>query len=185
MKLIVLLREPVQRCYSAWNMFRSFNKDNPQKTYNTFIKNSNAQEKEALKKLLFSTEFPSFTDCVNEELDKFSKSIVSIEPSFVKRGIYVEQIQNYLKYFNLDSFLFIEQRELKDIKLVLHKVSKFLDVELTTNTEDISSSSSNVGNYQKNVTHDQKTFNDLHKFYHPLNEKLFKLINTRYDWNDN
>src|SRR5690606_28394211 len=105
MKFIVVLRNPVKRAFSAWNMHRQMV--------------TNPLRKEAARKIqvndpliktyhyFYLNEFPSFSQWVAFELgNEFPKGI--IEPSIIKRGYYLKQIQEYLKYFPRQSFHFID-----------------------------------------------------------------------------
>jgi hypothetical protein len=183
MKFIVVLREPVARCYSAWNMFRRFNENIADQIYTQFTQHANPPEREAIKNLLFAEDFPTFKQAVMEDIERFISKSTDIEPSFVRRGIYFEQIANYLRYFSLSNFLFLEQRELNCPATVLQKVSEFLSVEI-----DLSLISnpvvSNLGDYLNCDVETEETFQILRDFYKSYNEKLFSQIGVYYDWNE-
>ncbi|WP_066184156.1 sulfotransferase domain-containing protein, partial [Aliarcobacter thereius] len=183
MKFIVLLRNPVDRCYSAWNMFRTFNKNNPGSIYDKFTRYANNNIKKNIMELLFSENFPSFSNSIQKEIESIKNFDSSVEPSFVRRGLYAEQIKRYLKYFKMDNFLFIEQSELKDIQKSLNKICSFLQVEKieVLNKENIVK---NEGVYENLTYEDRNTMSFLEEFYKPYNEELFKLIGCRYNWND-
>lgn len=182
-KLVVILREPAARCYSAWNMFRRFNKDSSEKIYNEFTKYANPSVREAISNLLFADSFPSFKQAVLEDIDRYKSKSAEVEPSFVRRGIYCEQIENYLKYFRLSDFLFLEQRELSRPDIVLQKISIFLgkknDMQVIK-TPVIS----NAGIYENDESGMPEVISTLKEFYKPFNEKLFGQIGVRYDWNE-
>jgi hypothetical protein len=183
MKFIVVLREPAARCYSAWNMFRRFNESSPNRIFEQFTQHSNPSSKDAISNLLFTEHFPSFKQAVEEDINRYLSRSIDIEPSFVRRGIYFEQIANYLKYFSLDDFLFLEQRELNLPVALLQKISNFLNVAI-----DVSSFnnpiSRNVGDYLDMGAENEETLLLLRDFYKPHNEALFSQIGIRYDWNE-
>lgn len=183
MKFIVVLREPVARCYSAWNMFRRFHEGMADQIYTQFTQYANPPEREAIRNLLFAENFPSFKQAVMDDIERFTSKSTDIEPSFVRRGIYFEQIANYLQYFSLSNFLFLEQRELNYPANVLQKVSEFLsmgiDLSLVSNPVI-----SNVGDYLNCDTETEETFLLLRDFYNTHNEKLFSQIGINYDWNE-
>jgi hypothetical protein len=183
MKFIVMLREPAARCYSAWNMFRRFNESSPRQIYDKFVKDSNPSIRDAVSKLLFAEHYPSFKQAVEEDVERYLSRSVDIEPSFVRRGIYCEQIERYLEYFSLDSFLFLEQRELNLPVALIQKVSDFLNVAIDVSAVR-SVIVSNVGDYPPGSAEIEATLVILRKFYGPYNERLFTLIGNRYDWND-
>lgn len=183
MKFIVLLRNPVDRCYSAWNMFRSFNLNNPQEIYDAFVVPANDSIRDSMSRLLFTKEFPSFLSSVQMELDGIVNGSNLLEPSFVRRGLYVFQIERYLQFFKKEQFLFIEQSELLKLPEVLSRICKFLEVDFT-DIELPQLSSSNIGSYDKLSFEDNEAFSILQNFYLPYNCKLFDLLGRRYNWND-
>jgi hypothetical protein len=183
MKFIVLLRDPVERCYSAWNMFRRFNSVNPGYIYEKYISIANANEKEAIKDLLFSGKYPSFEDAVEEDIARYEEDCKILEPSFVRRGLYYEQICRYLVYFDLKNFLFIESVELNNYKELLKKIAKFLEIYIPDNQLK-RPSLVNPGQYELDDSSLKNTFRDLKMFYFEHNEKLFQLLGYRYSWND-
>lgn len=183
MKFIVLLREPAARCYSAWNMFRTFNESTADQIFNQFIQYADPPAKEALSKLLFSESFPSFSQAVTDDIERYVSKSSDIEPSFVRRGLYWEQISNYLNYFKLDNFLFLEQGELNHPATALQKVSDFLNVKIDLDSIN-DPMPSNIGDYLSYDAETEETILMLREFYNPHNEKLFNQIGVRYNWNE-
>lgn len=184
-KFIVLLREPSARCYSAWNMFRSFNADTKlaNHIYETFTQYANPPVRNEVKDLLFTENFPTFEQAVLDDIKRCHTKSDVLEPSFVRRGLYSEQIENYLQYFSLSSFLFIEQSELNQPNLALKKISTFLDVEINV-TLIKAPVVSNIGMYEKNGLGVDEIMPTLKAFYKPYNEKLFNQIGIHYNWNE-
>ena len=180
----MVLREPAARCYSAWNMFRRFNESSPNLIFEQFVQHSNPPIKDAISNLLFTKQYPSFKQAVEDDIERYLSRSVDIEPSFVRRGIYFEQIANYLEYFSLDRFLFLEQRELNLPAALLQKVSNFLKVTIDVSSVK-NSLSSNVGEYLSESSEIEETLLSLRKFYRPHNETLFSQIGIHYDWNEN
>jgi hypothetical protein len=183
MKFIVILREPSDRCYSAWNMFRRFNESGADLIYAQFTQHANPPEKKAIRSLLFAEHFPSFKQAVIDDIERYISQSNDIEPSFARRGIYCEQIANYLQYFSLDDFLFLEQRELNYPAAVLQKVSEFLSVEIDLRLAS-NPAVSNLGDYLSCDAETEETLELLRDFYKPHNEKLFSQIGVYYDWNE-
>lgn len=184
MKFIVVLREPAARCYSAWNMFRRFNESSPNQIFEQFVQHSNPPIKDAISKLLFTKQYPSFKQAVEDDIKRYLSRSGDIEPSFVRRGIYFEQIANYLQYFSLDAFLFLEQRELNFPAALLGKISKFLNVAIDVGLVS-NATSSNVGDYLDVSAEIEETLLLLRDFYKTHNETLFNQIGVQYDWNEN
>ena len=183
-KFIVMLREPASRALSHWNMYRIFNKRSATNIYNDFVQYANEDIRNAVKELLFTKNFPSFEQCIQQDMKRFDQGDTSFEPSFVRRGVYIRQVDHWLKYFDVEHTLFIEMGELGDPKSILQKISRFLSVEV--DDEDLSGmiSIQNKGSYEETDRRFSRTLSQLKEFYYPFNEELFKRIGKRYDWND-
>jgi hypothetical protein len=181
MKLIVIFREPAARCYSAWNMFRRFNENNADDIYQQFTRFADVRQKEAISDLLFTKDFPSFRQAVKDDIERYNTKCDDIEPSFVRRGIYHEQITRYLNYFDLSSFLFLEQNELNDLQLLSLRLSDFLGVDIGHSIL-AGSIKSNVAEYKIQNEADNSVLQGLREFYIPHNERLFGIIGRRFSW---
>jgi len=76
LKLIILLRNPVERAFSAWTMAHHHFKEGAFKKYQ---------------------DPRSFTEAINNELDNFDQlSFYDDRKAYVKRGIYHNQIERYI-----------------------------------------------------------------------------------------
>jgi hypothetical protein len=183
MKFIVVLREPAARCYSAWNMFRRFNESGADSIFAQFIQHANPLEREAIRNLLFAEHYLSFRQAVTDDIERYVSQSIELEPSFVRRGIYCEQIANYLHYFSLSSFLFLEHRELSFPVSVLEKISAFCSIEIDSNLMSVPVSL-NTGDYPSADAETEETMLLLRNYYRYHNEKLFSQIGVKYDWNE-
>lgn len=186
MKFVVMLRDPVKRCFSAWNMFRGFNsnKQTADYVYDTFIKNTNSGSMEALRDLLYAKEFPSFEQCVNDDLLRLQQCAFNEEPSFVRRGFYYEQVMRFLEFYSLQDFLFLEQEEFgRDVAGSVSRICDFLGLESDLDS-GVAQKISNKGDYE-DVAIDvhSEVFLKLYDLYREPNQKLFSLIDKEYHWN--
>ncbi|MGM0598310.1 MAG: sulfotransferase domain-containing protein [Candidatus Rifleibacteriota bacterium] len=167
-KLILLLREPIKRAYSAWNMHKKFfeSKKSPvskflpdgssNPLYNYFYKNRST--------------FPSFEECIQLELDEKVKN--TKEPAIVRRGLYFDQIQNYLKYFSRDQLMILGIKDLKERKIeTLNNLMKFLELP-QFNWKRIDLTEINKRTYTQAMKSD--TRKRLQDFYSEPNKKLFE-----------
>lgn len=160
MLFIVILREPVSRAFSAWQMYRKFrNRKDPK-----------------LQKL---AEWRSFEQAVKEEIDKLQETCWSNNPTaYVKRGIYVEQLERYFQYFPKKSLLIIAYDELlSNMESVLKKVCTFLGIQEEFRFMPVMA---NKSKYTENIPDNVSQV--LHSLYKPYNQKLFSLLNEVYDW---
>jgi len=177
MKFIVVLRNPVKRAFSAWNMHRQMV--------------TNPLRKEAARKIqvndpliktyhyFYLNEFPSFSQWVAFELgNEFPKGI--IEPSIIKRGYYLKQIQEYLKYFPRQSFHFIDfeifktqtMRSLDDMADFL-KISHF-------DKEKLDITPKNKRTYTEKIS--EEVYEKLIEHFKIQNKGLEELTGLKLDW---
>lgn len=179
-RFVVLLREPASRCFSAWNMFRTFNRDQPQAIYDHFTQFANPEAREPIKRLLFADVFPSFEACIDSELAAMDDPTALPEPSFVRRGLYAQQLEVYFKLFGRNRFLFLEQSELNDPFFVAAAVGKLMGIKLDPSNFVVQAS--NQGEYSPSGKLFDATMTRLREFYKPHNEQLFHLIGREFNW---
>jgi hypothetical protein len=177
MKFVVVLRDPVKRAFSAWNMYRQMQND--EKRQLQFIAHEQINEREKLHSYLYKEKFPSFEEWSNTELsNSFDANI--IEPSIIRRGYYKMQIEAYLKYFNLDSFLFLDFDSFKlDVKDNLNRVTRFIGI---SNFEaiEIDLEPKNVRTYKESLSDD--LYKKLKVHYQLKNKGLEELVNLKLSW---
>jgi len=155
-KFIIILRNPVDRAYSNFNFQTKLHRET--RTFEGAIRIELARIKEG------------------QNLEN-SHNIENLSCSYVIPGIYADQIKNWLNYFPKKQFFIIEMEELtKNPNVILQEIFNFLGQEnfLVTKLEP-----KNVGNYQKM---DQEIRKLLLEFYSKHNERLYKIIGRRFDW---
>ncbi len=159
-KLIAILREPASRAFSAWKMHRRFAVSS-----NPFMKTL--------------ADPRSFVEAVKQELEGLEKT--SWEKDFfayIKRGIYIEQLEKYLKYFPKASILVLEQsRFLLDHQAVFAKVFRFLRID-----DRVIVKALRVNSAADNEEIPKEARDMLRAFYRPYNERLFSVMGMEYDW---
>ena len=102
MKLIVLLRNPIERAYSHWNMERSRNAENL-----------------------------SFIDAIRSERKRCREALPLQHRvySYIDRGYYLEQLRRLWHYFSKNNVLILKSDYLRNRpEETLKEVCKFLDV---------------------------------------------------------
>ncbi len=100
-KLIVILRNPVQRSFSAYSYFTKM-----------------LREKRSVHEALMykpKTELP------------FSKE--NNDFTYIEHGMYAKQIKNCLKYFRKEQLLVLDYEELKQPSFLLNKIFSFLQID--------------------------------------------------------
>ncbi|WP_446385744.1 sulfotransferase domain-containing protein [Coleofasciculus chthonoplastes] len=165
-KMIAVLREPVARAYSSWQMHHSF--------VNSIHENLKAIADER-----------SFAEAIEQEL-YLEYNTAKYPYDYIDRGKYVEQLENYYNYFDIESILILNVEEFREnLESVLNRVCNFLKLENFTQDKiyDFYNQKHNVGKYKYSKTpDDEATIELLKKYFAPFNEKLYYILGTRYNW---
>lgn len=174
-KLIVLLRDPVERAYSAWNMMfqRSRNGFRVEPgTYDPATEN-------ALNAFHSVKPFPAFDECVREEIAAIEKPNGALEPGLVRRGIYVDQLQRYFQVFDRKQILILDFRLLKgDPAEILRRIGDFLGLPAYDWGTDFPIYLN--GDYDRAIPESSRTL--LSTFYAPYNQKLYTAVGQDFGW---
>ncbi len=185
-KLIILLRNPVDRAYSSWNMYNNFFVN--QSVPDIISKSPPGTNGNIMYKFLYKdrTTFPTFKECISYEFNLTNSNSPEDEPSFIRRGLYFEQVKEYLKYFSKDQLLILGFKELVEDKLaMLNKIENFLDIS----HYDFSSAKNVIDKVvvkKQKVRYTEKIDEtikaELTEFYNPWNQKLFELLGKELKW---
>lgn len=176
-RLIFLVREPVSRAISEYNMACMYAREeglcvreDPEQEYFTCLKNPDKYPfswfvKEELKKIvLYDSYLPSAFNY----------------PDFIRHGLYSEQLERYYTWFKPEQILIIEDKQLKNKRLeTLFRVEAFLDIP-HIDWREKKIVNSNIGVYNLPVEGDCKE--SLTRFFAPWNEKFFEKIGHRFEW---
>lgn len=160
MKIIMILRNPVDRCYSHYwhNIAKKLE-------HLSFEEALNAEPKRLQGRKQRLIQFP------------FYKSHQYQHFSYLARGIYVDQIQSWLSYFPRKQILILKSQDLrKDPIRVLNKVFSFL--KLKPYTVDVRNPEAH-SNYPPMETEMRKK---LVEYYRPYNQKLEELLGMQFNW---
>jgi hypothetical protein len=165
MKLIALLRDPVDRAFSAWNMYRRFGGYRP---------------------LIYAPkrETRDFPTAIDEELRQLEAGqriggSSDLEPGYVRRGLYHDQLARYLGSFPREHILVLESRDLMNrTGEVIDRVAEFLG--LRPMDRDIDWEPMHVGSYEGRIP--SPTAARLKAFFRPHNQQLFELLGRDLDW---
>jgi hypothetical protein len=177
MKFIVLLRDPVKRAYSAWNMYRDMR--NNSKLLGQFKKREEMNPLERTYSFFYEGNFPSFEEWIETETGVDFPSDI-IEPSIVKRGYYKEQIETYLHFFPKSSFLFLDFDDFQ--KQTLHnleKVAYFLGIS-SFNKLNLDLKTINKRTYPSTL--DDETYQNLVRHFQIKNKGLDVLVDINLSW---
>lgn len=151
-KLIIFLRNPIDRAYSAWNM---------SKTNKWFDK--------------------SFEEAIQEEIDfrlGENKTFYASSYHYLQRGLYYRQIKKLLKFFPMQNIIIIISEHLKEnANKEYNKIYKFLGLKEPNNIEY---TEERVGSYNDKIK--VETYNKLKKFYLKDIKKLEELLGYKMNW---
>jgi hypothetical protein len=161
-KLIVLLRDPVERAFSAWNMYCSFGEGD-------------------YRPLIYAPrrEIREFDEAVRDELHEIQADKTTLEPGYVQRGLYYEQLVRYFNFFDRHHILILDSRALKNnTSGVVEQVSDFLGMPQYKQQGEWPPF--HVGTYKTQKS--GATIRLLREFYKSYNEKLYTLLDHDFGW---
>jgi len=165
-KLIVILRNPVDKAYSTYQ-----------------------------QQSRFGECITSFEETINAELIRTNLNINSSEifcgnPNFnnyvaqniIRHGIYADYLENWIKIFDRDQIFIVNSSDLKNsTKETLSQIYKFLNIfEYDVEPKNNSTVRTTIRKYP---LMDKSTRKKLLEFYKPHNKKLNVLLGTSFDWN--
>lgn len=162
-KLILTLREPAERAYSAWKMWHSF-LDDPKKM------------KKADKR--------SFASAVREELASPDHQR-DLHFHYISMGLYADHIEHFLQYSNETNLLVLDYQEMgRDLNGYLKKICDFLGIDEFSRAEcdRLGKVRHWAGSKRPRTEEEKATLAELRAYYAPHNEKLFSLLGRRFDW---
>lgn len=150
-KLIILLREPIQRAYSQWNMCQTRNDSYPLKNV-------------------------SFEKVIENDLAR--KDLVIRETDILQRGYYDDQIEYILSKFDRKNLYIGISEEIKANKKVEYaKIFNFLGVHLPD--EFNTAVDRHIRNYQTRMTDD--TIRLMHNIYGPHINRTYAMLGRKID----
>ena len=160
LKFIILLREPAERAFSAWTMYHHHFKSGSFKHLH---------------------DPRSFSNAISEEMQHLNdNTFYEDRKGYVRRGIYVRQINQFLTFFKKDQMLFVENNHLRsNFPEEIRKILNFVGVPY----EKLSWTEVN----QSQVVEKEKYRHDIDRlrdFYAAYNKELYELIGAEFNWNN-
>tara|TARA_B110001454_G_C12694062_1_gene423529 strand:- start:310 stop:1215 length:906 start_codon:yes stop_codon:yes gene_type:complete len=161
MKLILLLRNPVDRAFSHY-----------------IRKMKNGSEKLSFEEVVEQEK--SRIEGEQEKMEKNEKYYSSIYHSlaYITTGLYAIRLKHWLKYFPMKQILVLENGEfLRDPEKVYNQAIEFLDLPKWK-----------LSKYKKfskqrlSINMDSKTREKLLDYCKPFNKELYSLIGKKFDW---
>ena len=178
-KLIAVLRNPVDRAYSHYQYARKRNVE------------ASATFEEALE--LEEARLKKYKDVVSELKSVFygggklsgqrnlyqliHDSLDDSWHSYLRYGRYADHLENWFRHYDRDRFLVLSTKDFeRDRQGTLDQVFGFLGVS-PFRVQDFKNL--NVGQYRKMG---EGTHQKLVEYFRPHNERLYSLLNRRFDW---
>lgn len=160
-KLIICLRDPVKRAYSAWNMH-----------HHHFLNHSRHSN-------LYDSR--SFREAIEQELQNLNNQDDIY--SYVSKGIYAPQIERFVKLFSKDQILIVDNEDLKcQIESSLNGITDFLQLERFDLNNVVKDDQfwDNTGQYKEKP--DSDIMEQLNGFYKKYDKQLVELTGRKYSW---
>ncbi len=162
-KLIVILRNPIDKAYSTYQQQFRFGE-----YITSFEDTINAE----FRRIDLNKDFPE----LNSNNYDFENLVAQ---NIIRHGVYVDYLETWLKIFDRKQILILNSDDLKkSTRKTLHRVFNFLNV---SNYDIKDTSQVNVGKYP---TINKITRKKLIEFFKPHNQRLNKLLDTEFDWNN-
>ncbi len=164
-RLIALLRNPVDRAYSHYHLLA-------RRGYAPSFE-------EALE-----AEQPGFLDGVNESsgYEPHSSSDEESETELLTRGLYVDQLMHWHRFYSKDRLLILKSENFyKHTADTLNIVQDFLDLPQHKLELPPRGKSSRSTEYRYEPMN-PNTKRRLEEFYRPYNQRLYEYLGTDFDW---
>jgi len=181
MKIIVLLRDPIYRAFSAWNMYAGRYARNQNWYFEEWMGACKPVENGYAKRS--EDTLLDFNKYILEEMEisRFPGNTL-VEAPVIPHGYYSDQLSRYYAFFPKKQVLVIENSEFRKNTIpVLQNVEKFLGIGEYDWTK------ANLypvfeGDYEPGRILGEDTLAMLSEHYAPYNRGLFRLIGKDYGW---
>jgi hypothetical protein len=160
-KLIVLLRNPIDRAYSHYQM--EVSSGNEELSFEESIKKEEERTKEIMEKMQDDENF---------------YSVYFYRKSYLTRGLYLEQLKRWFKFFPREKFLILKSEDLYSNPSKIYQESlNFLELP------EHELASFKAHRMRKYSTINIKTREKLRDYFKPHNEKLYQVLGRDFNWN--
>jgi hypothetical protein len=178
MKLLVLLRNPIMRAYSAWQMFRRNYKKNPDWFFEWLYRCDETIERDSFVRRLPSFGVDFAGDIANE-IEVIEKGR-TIEMPILSHGMYHAQLSCYFRLFSRNQVLVLSSEEmLQDTIGHLRRIEAFVGLPPHSWSPD-ETKPRFTGGYEKVIP--QKAYDLLDSFYRGHNRDLFSMLQREFPW---
>lgn len=171
-KLIVILRDPVLRAYSAWQMYRSFLTNDPEFYHNYYHTRFSPAEVDALRPRT-AAELSDFTLAIEREAGNRERGLHTQMP-VLEPGLYAEQLRRYTTLFSHEQLLVLDSNDLRTRRVkTLNRVLRFLGLP-PWNWTECELKEVFVGQWKAPMP--QRAWDFLREYYRESNAQLTQLL---------
>lgn len=176
-RLVAIFRNPVERSFSGWNMYRKFH----QQDKDWFFKHrarlhTSKFDRDTVKRPRFGE---SFYDDVMFEMDLYHQG-KKVEMPLLEHGFYAAQLSYYYDLFKNENILLVLNEDLsKNTVITLSKIEQHWGLTPAT-WEALDTNPIFKGGYSSKV--DDKSRAVLQEFYRPFNQSFKELSGLDIDW---
>ncbi|MGA9666512.1 MAG: tetratricopeptide repeat protein [Gallionella sp.] len=126
-KIVVLLREPVSRALSAFNMYHQLVRN---QYFRDRIREDNTYSQDFFMPIIEGRVEPTLRYFLDRELEIMSHGGMEEEPSLIRRGLYAPQLERYIRLFGREDVLILFSNDLKsDTHNTVNKVCDFIGLK--------------------------------------------------------
>src|SRR5690625_1341101 len=180
MKIIIVLREPVKRAFSARTMYRMLANQKEGLPDIFYSDNELDMTSGIVREFFIPEEFPTFEQVIQSEISKIDSDCDQEEPGLLRRGIYLPEIRRYHKFFGKDQVLILGFNELVgNLVPSLNRILDFLGLP-ESSWAFLNCEKRNANRYLVKLQVETERF--LKDFYQPYNEELFNYLGYQPDW---
>lgn len=162
-KIIVTLREPVERAFSHFSFVKGYGGEDKKTTFEDALDWESVRIREALNLM---------------EFDRYNSAGRLSRYGYRRNSEYEIHIKNWLQFYPIENFYFIDFQDIKkDINKVMKNLCPFLNLPYEKITNTIVS---NKSRYNSEIINETAIM--LKAYYKEHNQLLFKLISKEFDW---
>jgi len=164
-KLIVLLRNPVDRAYSAWRHAVGFEGENLP------FEEALAQEENRLE----AGGYPE------DQADEPELLFSAAHHTYVRQGLYAEQLERWFAVYPREQILVLDSKSLHaDPEAIVRQVCEFIGTTFQPTGSYPALNGSHEGDASAPLADDTRQY--LVELFRPHNERLYELLGRRFDW---
>jgi hypothetical protein len=178
MKLVALLRDPVRRAYSAWQMYRRIHRKNPS-WFLDWVRECDSSRAASFYVRRAPGFGERFEDDIAAELEAGEQGR-TIELPILRHGYYEEQLRAWLAHFPREQ-MYIESNERfsAETLTVLGEIEDFVGVPRHAWDEETVAPVF-VGDYERAMSEGAQRM--LEELYADRNRRLFELLGRSFPW---